>query len=119
VKQFPDAIEVADACSRDPNPTVRKWCSQSLGRIGAPALPKILELLESGNKSLKDAGQNALAHFGDPTAKDELQQIMQDNTGWMANNKKLQIARAVGIALLKIDNEQKMVSAETTGTSNQ
>jgi hypothetical protein len=119
VKQFPEAIEVADSCSRDTNPTVRKWCSQSLGRIGAPALPKILDLLESGNKSLKDAGQNALAHFDDPTAKDELQQVMLNNTGWMANNKKLQIARAVGIALLKIDNEQKMASAESTSTDKQ
>lgn len=102
----PEVIEVADACARDENPQVRKWCSQSLGQLGAPALPKILDLLSSNDASLKDAGRTALNYFEDPTAKNELLQIMEDNSGWMANNKKLEIAKSIRTALSKIEGSE-------------
>jgi HEAT repeat protein len=103
-KDAPDAevLEVASQCAQDQDTEVRTLCSQTLGHIGAPALPKILELLQSGDKELKDAGRIALQNFDDPEARDELQKIRADNSGWMANNKKLEIAKAVGTALQKL-----------------
>ncbi|MEZ0393215.1 MAG: HEAT repeat domain-containing protein [Pseudobdellovibrionaceae bacterium] len=106
VKSSPEeALETADRCVRDSNEVVRKWCSQSLGKIGAPALPKILDLLKSKETELKDAGKNALNFFDDPNAKSELEKVRADNSGWMANKKKLQIAEAVSTALMKIQQE--------------
>lgn len=107
VKDTPEALEVANKCARDGNPQVRQWCSQSLGKIGEPALPKILDLLQSNDSDLKDSGQNALKFFHDDRAKGALQQIRAQNSGWMANNRNLQIAKAVSTALLKIENEQR------------
>jgi len=102
-----ETLETADRCVRDDNEQVRKWCSQSLGKIGAPALPKILDLLKSKETTLKDAGRNALNFFDDPNAKSELEKVRADNSGWMANKKKLQIAEAVSTALLKIETESQ------------
>jgi hypothetical protein len=65
----------------------------------------ILDLLKSSDPGLKGAGQNALQYFDDATAKNELQKIRSDNSGWMANNKKLQIAKAVGLALAKMQDD--------------
>lgn len=113
VKGAPEALETAQTCVRDSNEEVRKWCSQSLGKIGAPALPNILELLKSNDSELKEAGRNALNFFDDPEAKDELQQVRDDNSGWMANKKKLQIAEAVNTALIKIESENKPSDSET------
>lgn len=101
----PEALETAESCSNDENEEVRRWCSQSLGKIGAPALPKIIDLLSSGDPALKNAGQNALHHFQDKDAKDELQRIRAENSGWMANKHKLEIAEAVTTALTKIQNQ--------------
>lgn len=105
VKDYPEAIETVKACSRDDNEQVRKWCSQSLGQIGAPALSDILEMLRSRDSKLKEAGRNALRNFEDPNAKDELQQVVRANSGWMANNQNLQIAKAVGTALLELEKK--------------
>ena len=102
-KEDPQAIETASSCSHDGNKEIRKWCSQTLGELGAPALPKIVELLKSSDPGLKEAGQNALNFFDDAGAKDDLRKILADNSGWMANNKKLQIAKAVGTALVRIE----------------
>jgi HEAT repeat protein len=103
----PDAtLETAITCARDKDSEVRRWCSQTLGKIGAPALPQILELLRSGDKDLKEAGTNALNFFKDPIAKQELVKVRGENSGWMANQKKLQIANAVDRALTKIMNEE-------------
>lgn len=105
--QEPDAtLKIAITCARDQNPDVRKWCSQTLGKIGAPALPQILDLLKSGDKGLKEAGTNALNFFKDPIAKQELVKVRAENSGWMANQKKLQIAKAVDRALVKIISEE-------------
>jgi hypothetical protein len=106
VKSAPDALKTAETCVRDENEEVRNWCSQSLGKIGAAALPQILELLKSKNSDLKNAGRNALNFFDDPAAKGELEKIRADNSGWMANKKKLQIAEAVSTALMKIENDR-------------
>lgn len=101
-----EALETVDRCVRDSDAQVRKWCSQSLGKIGAPALPKILDLLKSQESELKDAGKNALNFFDDPAAKPALEKVRADNTGWLANKKKLQIAEAVSTALIKIQAEE-------------
>ena len=103
-RDVPETIETANVCVRDSNPQVRRWCSQSLGELGAPALPKIIELLKSSDNKLKEAGKTALQYFDDPAAESELKKIMAENSGWMANNKNLQIARAVGTAVAKIEN---------------
>jgi HEAT repeat protein len=103
----PDAtLETAIKCARDKDSEVRKWCSQTLGKIGAPALPQILDLLKSSDKDLKEAGTNALNFFKDPIAKQELVKVRAENSGWMANQKKLQIAQAVDKALAKIMSEE-------------
>lgn len=99
-------LETAINCARDKDSEVRKWCSQTLGKIGAPALPQILDLLKSGDKDLRDSGTNALNFFKDPVAKQELVKVRAENSGWMANRKKLQLAQAVDKALAKIMSEE-------------
>lgn len=112
--EAPDAtLKIAVTCARDGNSEVRRWCSQTLGKIGAAALPQILDLLKSSDKGLKEAGTNALNFFKDPIAKQELVKIRAENSGWMANQKKLQIAKAVDRALIKI------ISEETVGQNHE
>jgi hypothetical protein len=114
VDEFPDAMETANSCARDKNEQVSKWCSQSLGRIGAPALPAILDMLKSGDSSIKEAGKNALRYFDDPRAKKDLEKVVRDNSGWMANNKNLQVAKAVANALVKIEGKATATSSSST-----
>lgn len=111
VKTAPEILDTANTCAHDEDEQVRHWCSQTLGKIGAPALPQILDLLKSNNSALKDAGKNALNFFDDPAAKQELAKIRAENSGWMANKKKLQIAKAVDNALLKIASEENQSPA--------
>lgn len=99
----PDALVTIEACTVDEDEQVRRLCSQSLGKIGAPALPKILELLNSGDSAMSEAGKNALSFFDDPSAREELQQVRASNSGWTANNRKLQIAEAIDKALIKLN----------------
>lgn len=107
------ALETAIQCARDKDSEVRKWCSQTLGKIGGAALPQILELLRSSDKDLKEAGTNALNFFKDPIAKQELVKVRAENSGWMANQKKLQIAQAVDKALAKIMSEEAQAPQQT------
>jgi HEAT repeat protein len=116
VKSTPEeALETAQRCVRDENEQVRKWCSQSLGKIGAPALPKILDLLKSNESEMKEAGKNALNFFDDPNAQRELEKVRAENSGWMANKRKLQVAEAVNTALIKImaEGHHDAVDAQT------
>lgn len=113
-KSQPETLETAETCSRDANEEVRKSCSQSLGRIGESALPKIIDLLKSSDPALKDAGKHALGFFDDPAAKDELRKIRAENSGWMATRKKLQIAEAVEMALIKIEHVEERPPAKKT-----
>jgi HEAT repeat protein len=114
VKDNPEALETAKTCARDSNAEVRGWCSQTLGRIGAPALPQILDLLKSSDRDLKASGNNALNFFDDPVAKNELVRVRAENSGWMANKQKLQVAKAVDKALIKIiTDENQKASAES------
>lgn len=106
-KDNPEALETANNCARDANPEVREWCSQTLGKIGAPALPKILDLLKSNDRDLKASGNNALNFFDDPVAKQELVRVRAENSGWMANKQKLQVAKAVDKALIKIIQDEQ------------
>lgn len=107
VKSTPEvALETAQNCVRDSNEQVRKWCSQSLGKIGVQALPKILDLLKSNDSEMKEAGRNALNFFDDPDAKKELEKVRAENSGWLANKKKLQVAEAVNTALIKIETDE-------------
>lgn len=105
-------LETATVCARDKDEEVRKWCSQTLGKIGAPALPQILELLRSSDGDLKESGTNALNFFKDPIAKQELVKVRAENSGWMANQMKLQVAKAVDKALLKIMSEEESSQQE-------
>lgn len=105
IRQDPSVLSTAEVCVRDKNSQVRKWCGQSLGKIGHAALPAILDLLKSNDSDLKESGQQALSFFDDVEAKSELEKIRADNSGWMANQKKLQIARAIDTALIKMQDE--------------
>lgn len=98
----PESIDTVSTCVKDSNSEVRKWCSQTLGRLGAPALPKIMELINSSDHALKSSGQNALMHFSDPNAEKELQKVLEANTGWMATPHKLQVAKLVGSTLNRL-----------------
>jgi hypothetical protein len=113
VDEFPDAMETANSCARDKNEQVSRWCSQSLGRIGAPALPAILDMLKSSDSGVKEAGRNALRYFDDPRAKKDLEKVVRENSGWMANNKNLQVAKAVANALVKIEGKAVTSSSST------
>lgn len=106
------ALDTADRCSRDNDPEVRKFCSQTLGRIGAPALPRILTLLKSNDATLKTSGTNAMTHFDDPRAQDELQKLRAENSGWMATQRKLQIGKAIDTALVNIVSDHPQDSLE-------
>lgn len=107
-------LETAAACVRDKDGEVRKWCSQTLGKIGAPALPQILDLLKSNDRELREAGTYALDFFKDPVAKQELVRVRTENSGWMANRKKIQLAQAVDKALVKIIREEDAQNEDST-----
>ncbi|MGZ3745495.1 MAG: HEAT repeat domain-containing protein, partial [Pseudobdellovibrionaceae bacterium] len=114
-KEEPEAtLKIAVNCAHDKDSEVRKWCGQTLGKIGAAALPQILDLLKSSDKSLKETGTNALNFFKDPIAKQELVKVRAENSGWMANQRKLQIAKAVDRALIKIISEENGEEASQT-----
>jgi HEAT repeat protein len=114
-----EALETAQNCVRDTNESVRKYCSQSLGKIGAPALPKILDLLKSNDSELKEAGRNALNYFDDPNARQELEKVRDENSGWLANRKNLRLAEAVNTALIKIEAEEAQESGVPAKTEVQ
>ncbi len=119
LKNIPEALDIAVGCARDENAEVRSWCSQSLGKIGVAALPQILNLLESSNKIHKEAGHNALRFFDDPEGKDDLQSVVSRNSGWMANARKLQIAKVVNTALLRLEEtEIKLDERSPSGKSS-
>lgn len=116
VKDKPDALATIETCARNPNGEVRKYCSESLGNFGAKALPKIIDMLQSGERDLYEAGTTALNTFDDPAAKNELRKIRADNSGWMANKRKLKIAEAVDTALNKIESEEQQKNLEGNAT---
>lgn len=102
------SLETTSVCARnEQDENVRLWCSKILGKVGASALPEILDLLKSDKKSLKESGKNALNSFDDAGAKLELLKIRRENSGWMANKNKIQIASAVSQALNKIEAEEQ------------
>jgi HEAT repeat protein len=105
-EEIPEALETAQLCARDENEQVRKYCAQTLGKIGAAALPKILELLDSSDSNLKESGRIALLSFEDPAGQTALEDVLRSNSGWMANSRKLSIAKAVGTALAKIETDK-------------
>ena len=65
-----------------------------------------MELLDSSDSNLKESGRLALLSFEDPAGKTALEDVMRSNSGWMANSRKLQVAKAVGMALAKIENDK-------------
>ncbi len=108
--QYPEMLTLASNCAQDDNEEIRKACSQILGSLGAPALPKILELLESKDPQHRKSGEFALNFFEDKSAESTLRKVVIANSGWMATNKKLKMAHALGNALSKIEKS-------TTGTN--
>ncbi|WII71471.1 HEAT repeat domain-containing protein [Bdellovibrio sp. 22V] len=97
------ALQTAAACVHDKTPSVRDWCSQALGKAGAPAIPDILKLLKSDDQEMKDAATRALSYLQDPEAKDALMKERAMNSGWMANKKNLELARAIDQALVNMN----------------
>ena len=99
-----ETLDAVSECSKDPDSEVRKWCDQTLGKMGEAALPRIMELIESDQDQLRDSGILALSHLEDPNAKSALMKIRAENSGWMANKRKLVVAQAIDKALTKIEN---------------
>ncbi len=98
-------LKAAENCVHDSTGEVRQWCSQALGKVGASAVPGILELLKSDDTELKEAGTQALHLFKDPEARNELLKVRAKNSGWMANQRNLEIARAIDRALENMAQE--------------
>ncbi|MNY27058.1 hypothetical protein D3C86_1609450 [compost metagenome] len=95
-------LETASACVHDASEGVRHWCSQALGKVGAPAVPGILELLMSDDPKLKSSATQALTLFSDPEGKKELMKVRASKSGWMASQKDLEVARAIDKALINM-----------------
>ncbi len=112
IEHSKEALETMGGCAGDSNTDVRKWCSQGLGKVGALALPKIVELLRSSNDDFKKAGEQALLSFQDPLGKQELLKLRSENSGWMVNQKRLQMAKAIDSALLRIKDAEGPVESE-------
>ncbi len=96
-------LDTASKCVRDTSPNVREWCSQALGKAGAPAIPSIMNLLQSNDADLKRAATHALSFFDDTTARQELLRERAKNSGWMANKRNLEVARAIDQALINMN----------------
>jgi hypothetical protein len=103
LKDDSESLKIVEECLKDSNEVVRKACSQSMGKIGKLALPKILNLLESSDTENKTAGHLALDALSDPDAQEDLRIARAQNSGWMANQRKLQLAKAVSVALVRIE----------------
>ena len=105
LKDDSESLTTVENCLKDSNEDVRKACSQSMGKIGRLALPKILNLLESSEMDQKVAGEMALEALSDPDAQEDLRQARAQNSGWMADQRKLQVAKAVSNALVRIESK--------------
>lgn len=114
LSQDPVILKTVAECARDQDPTVRKWCGQSLGRIGKSALPEIIDLLKSNRSELKSSGRMALESFQDEKAKDDLKRLRADHSGWLANQRKIQVARAIDSALNRMERETAPPSSTKT-----
>ncbi len=95
-------LETSSKCVRDSDEETRQWCGQALGKVGVAAIPTILELLKSNEATAKESATHALTFFTDNEAKEELIKERTKNSGWMANQKNLELARAIDQALLNM-----------------
>ncbi|WP_413569988.1 HEAT repeat domain-containing protein [Bdellovibrio sp. HCB117] len=105
-KDSKSVLETASSCVHDKENGVREWCSQALGQSGAPAIPNILKLLKSDDETMKAVATRALSFVDDPAAKDKLMEERSKNSGWMANKKNLEWARAIDHALVNMEVSQ-------------
>jgi HEAT repeat protein len=99
-------LETASACVHDASEGVRHWCSQALGKVGAPAVPGILELLMSDDPKSKNSATQALTLFTDPEGKKALMKVRASKSGWMASQKDLEVARAIDKALINMNEPE-------------
>jgi HEAT repeat protein len=99
IKHSAVALQTISDCVNDKDPKVRTVCSQGLGRIGAAALPRIVDLLKSGNSQKIESGVQALRYFDDISARQNLLKVRAENSGWNASQRKLGIAKAIDTAL--------------------
>ncbi len=106
LKNDVESLKTVEACLKDKNEEVRKWCSHSMGKIGRLALPHILDLLKSKDPEELQEGHLALESLNDPDTIDELRRVRAENSGWMANRKNLQVASAVSTALVRIESKK-------------
>ncbi|MNT28322.1 hypothetical protein D3C72_1640010 [compost metagenome] len=89
----------------DSDEEVRNSCSQILGKVGAEAVPIIMELLTSTDPQSKASAANAFKYFKDPKAKEELLKVRSKNSGWMASQKNLEVARSIDKALMNMNSK--------------
>jgi HEAT repeat protein len=101
-----ETLQVVSDCVVDSQVEVRTWCAQALGKLGSPAVSKILQMLESEKQLLRDAGVEALKFVEDPSAKPELLKLRAQNSGWMANKSNLFVAQAIDQALSRMETKK-------------
>jgi HEAT repeat protein len=107
LKNDAETLKTVQDCLKDQDEDVRKWCSQSMGKVGKLALPHILDLLRSNDPSQHREGQQALGTLNDPDVAEELRQVRAENSGWTANRKKFGIAHDVSNALSRIESKKE------------
>jgi|GEM_PF-6076377 len=100
-----ELMRLFEACAKDKDAETGKWCSVNLAKMGSPAIPSIVELLRSKDPLSHQAGKQALESMKDPSAKEALLTIRSMNSGWLANQDKLEVARAAQSALNKLQLE--------------
>jgi HEAT repeat protein len=109
IKNSKEVLETVSGCIHDDNEQIRKLCSTSLGKVGAPALPKIIELMNASKDEDKFYGESALSSLVDPEAKHDLLAIRARNSGWAATQKKLRLVRSIDTTLVRIEDIQGQV----------
>jgi len=117
--QSKTALETFQGCLDSKSTEASKWCSQGLGKIGAPALPRIVDLLKSKDEKLKNFGEQALQNFDDPNAKEDLLKIRAENSGWTATQRNLKFAKVIDTALIRISNRKNANDSEIDTKSSE
>lgn len=97
------ALETLKSCVNDTDLKVRKLCAKGIGKIGASALPTILDLIKSESPHLKETGQLALSFMKDSSIMEQLKSLRDENSGWLATAQNLKTAESIQIAIARIE----------------
>lgn len=109
IKNSKEVLETLSLCIHDVDEEIRKICSISLGKVGAVALPKIIDLMNASKDEDKRYGERALGSLEDPAAKQYLLKIRARNSGWLATQKKLHLVRSIDTTLGRIQDLQRQL----------